>query len=391
LTEGLGKDLGGGLVVNVGELELVDSLVLESLDSSLESFGKHEIFVEGFLEDVVVGLDLLVLEGDSGILARFRANGNELTVLVVSHGDVSGLLLTLDAISCSGLVVLEFFYLVIHSQLRILFALESGQFSSHGSPLLADGGLGFLVLLTDIAEFSLEVLLELGDFFVVHSVSLGSLDVFLLLELLELTGDVHLDGLGFMMLLLSVVSLEILEDLVGGDEDFGDFNRLEVDAPSVAFLLHLTLYFVTDLGAVSEAIVESRVGDLVSDDGGGLLLEVVVSGNGVGRLEVLTQVGVSLHAPWLVICVTSVVVDFPDDHSLHVDASHFAGHLLRLEGHQMGVRGESSHLVVRALEAGQADLGSLQFIVVDDQDPLIDLSNDLKSLQVLQECDDSFD
>jgi len=234
-------------------------------------------------------------------------------------------------------------------------------------------------------------LLELGDFFVVLSASLGSLDVFLLLELLELTGDIHLDGLGFMMLLLSVVSLEILEDLVGGDEDFGDFNRLEVDAPSVADLLHLTLHFVTDLGAVSEAIVESRVGDLVSDDGGGLLLEVVVSGLGVGRLEVLTQVGVSLHAPCLVLCVTSVVVDFPDDHSLHVDASHFAGHLLRLEGHQLGVRGKSGHLVVRALEAGQADLGSLQLTVADDQDPLIDLSNDLKSLHVLQECDDSFD
>jgi len=214
LAEGLGKDLGGGLVVDVGELELVDSLSLESLDSGLESFGKHEIFVEGFLEDIIVGLDLFVCEGDLGIFARFSANGNELTVLVVSHGDVSLLLLALELISCSGLAVLEFFYLTLHSQLRVFLTLERGQFSLHRSLFLGDASLFLLEIFTDFAEVGLEVLLELGDFFVVLSTNLGSLDVFLFLELLELTADLHLNHSGLLMRPLSVLSLEILEDLV---------------------------------------------------------------------------------------------------------------------------------------------------------------------------------
>jgi len=136
LTEGLGKDLSGGLVVDVGELELMDGLVLESLDSSLESFGKHEIFVEAILEDVVVSRLLIVLEGDSGICALFGADGNELTVLVVSHGDVSLLVLTLDAILSLLLRVEEFVLLILHSQLGVLLALESGQFIAQDSSLL---------------------------------------------------------------------------------------------------------------------------------------------------------------------------------------------------------------------------------------------------------------
>jgi len=236
----------------------------------------------------------------------------------------------------------------------------------------------------------LEVLLELLDFLVVLSTGLGSFDFFLLLELLELAADLHLDHSGLLMHPFSVLRLEILEDLVGGDEDFGDLNRLEVDTPSVANLLHLGLDFVTDLRAVSQAILESRVGDLVTDDGGGLLLEVVVSGLGVSRLEVLTEVGVGLHASCLVVFVTLVVVDLPDNHSLDVDAGHFAGHLLGLEGHQIGVRGESTNLVVGASEAGQADVGSLQLTVADDQNPFVGLSNDLECHDVIVECEAPF-
>lgn len=280
--EGSSKSLVGGVVIHVGEPELADSLSFKDADTSLEGLSEHEVLVEGVLEDLVVESLLFVLVLVCGGSLVLSARVDDLLVLELSISDVLGFLVSGESICLGLLVVGKVKLIFLHSVFVVRLFLEGAQFSGSLTSLFGDSSLLFGGLFFDVSDALSEVLVEDGDGSVVISLSLDHLDGLLLLELLELTVNSHLDHLSLLMHLFSVVSLEIGEDGSGRDEDFGDLEGIDVDTEAVADLLHLGSDLVTDGSALFQAVAQGSVSDLVTDDGSDLLLDQVVGGLRVG-------------------------------------------------------------------------------------------------------------
>jgi hypothetical protein len=376
-SESSSKSLVGGLVVNIGVLKLSNSLLFEDFDARLEGLGEHEFVAEGVLEDFVVFslLAVGVLLGSlNQLLFSFLL---DLGVLVHCVFNFLNFDLSSETVCLHLLAVQEAKRVNLLGVLVALVVLELLEFSGSFLSLFLNLGLFQSGLFLEVAESLSEGLVERLDCGVVVSLDLGHDDVLLLSELEELTGDIHSDGLSFVMLLLSVLSLEIFEISVRRDEDFGDLNSLEVDTPALDDFLHFLLDIVTDLGAVSQAFVKSHVSDLVTDDRAGLLLDVVVSGLRVSGSQIITKVGESFERHVL------FTRDLPDDHSLDVDSTHLAGDLLGFEGDHLRGGWEFVDLVPRHLEGSESNFGLLAYTTVCDDHPLVTFTGDPECLQVL--------
>jgi len=210
--EGSSKSLVGGFVVHVGELERSDRLRFEDLNTSLERLGEHEVLVERVLEDSVVEglLFVLVLVGSGSLI--LSALVDDLPVLEISISDVFTSLFSGECILLSLLVVGKVELLFLHSVIVRGLILECVQISRCFLFLFVDRSLLLSGLFTDIIDGLSKVLVKFSDGCVVVSFGLGHADVLLLLELLELTVDIHLNQLSLLMHLFSVLSLHIGED-----------------------------------------------------------------------------------------------------------------------------------------------------------------------------------
>jgi hypothetical protein len=329
-----GKSLVGSLVVNIGVLKLRYSLLFENFDTGLEGLGEHEFVAEGVLEDFTVFSLLVVVVLLVSLIQLLFSFPLDLGVLVNCVFNFLNLDLSSETVLLLLLAVQKVKRVNLRGVLVALFVLEFLEFIGSFLSLFLNLGLFQSSFFLEVTESLSQGLVQRLDCGVVVSSDLGHDDALLLSKLEKLTGDIHSDGLSLVMLLLSVLSLEIFEISVGRDEDFGDLNSLEVDTPAANDCLHFVLDIITDLSAVSEAFVKSHVGDLVTDDRAGLLLDHIVSCNRVSGTQIFTKVGVSFEGHVL------STRDLPDDHSLDFDSTHLAGNLFGFEGDHLGGRWE---------------------------------------------------
>lgn len=281
-SKGSSHSLVGGLVIDVGKLERGDGLGFDNLNSSLERLGEHEILVKRLFEDLVVEslLAVVVLFSFSNeILSTLCIDHS---VLIVGIGDFLGSLGSFETVLLSLLLVNKVYTLFLLVVLVRSGIFENGKICSSVGSFFHDHSLLFSSLFPDVTESLIENLVELLDFGIVVALKFGHGDFLNLSKLLEFSSDGHLDTFSLITHLFSVISLKIFKDRTGGDKDLGDLDRLEVDTPSIADLLHLLFGFFTDLSAFSQALFQGRVSDLVTDDGASLLLKVVVGGLRVG-------------------------------------------------------------------------------------------------------------
>jgi len=132
-----------------------------------------------------------------------------------------------------------------------LLRLELSEFSSLFVFLLLDLSDLKVSFLLDIFKFVLKILVKLSLRSVVFVSSSIQSDLLLFVELLELTCDLHLDHFGGPVDAFSVVSLEILEDRVGGYDDFSNLDTLEPDTPTITDFLHLFANHFTENDTIS--------------------------------------------------------------------------------------------------------------------------------------------
>lgn len=274
--EGSCHDVRGVSVVHRGELELVDVLAFKNLGTGLECLGEHEAGVEGVLEhvrifflfsNIVVNLNL----------GKFEVVflGQNLVLSLLGHLELADFVL-LDFILEDSNVVFGF-------KISVLLIVDVVLLDH----VLVVLGLILLLLLENLMLVSLTLLLHVLDGEVAESPDV--LDLGLVLsaeftellvlyssELIELGIDLHPGHLSFLVLLLTEVSLEILEERCRRNEHFGDLDGFELDAPSGANLLEVLSDGSDDGLAVLHDGVQLGVGDLISHNGSSLLLQVAV-------------------------------------------------------------------------------------------------------------------
>lgn len=250
-SEGSSEYLVLSRVVDVGELELFNILCLNDLDSSLEGLGEHKILVEGFPKHVVIELlflNVVVILSLSNSLCVGSAQLRDLVVGIddffIFGASSQGNLLAL-------LFILQVELLAEEVNFSGLLRLELSEFSSLFVFLLLDLSDLKVSFLLDIFKFVLKILVKLSLRSVVFVSSSIQSDLLLFVELLELTCDLHLDHFGGPVDAFSVVSLEILEDRVGGYDDFSNLDTLEPDTPTITDFLHLFANHFTENDTVS--------------------------------------------------------------------------------------------------------------------------------------------
>lgn len=194
--------------------------------------------------------------------------------------------------------------------------------------------------------------------------------VLLHFSLLDDEVGLALEAVSLDAVLLAELSLHLREELGRADGHVRDLDSLHPHTPAGKQLLHVVLDTVTEHRAVLQDLIDSHVGDLVTDERAGHGADLLSDLGGVGLEEAGAESLVQLQ--WAI----TFTVGTPDDHARDSNTLHLKRYLVSREGALSDLSGKLHELVAREAPRRQADTLLDELSVTQKQAILIGVTLD---------------